>query len=74
VCHKAVANMNDKETISHLQEILKKYAFTDIEKEAIRSAIGILSWTKLVEGWVENRKKKRDKKLKDEDSESELCL
>lgn len=58
--------MNDNETIRHLEGILKTYPLTDVEKEAVRDAIGILSWTKLMEGWVESRKKKRDRRLQDD--------
>lgn len=55
--------MNDKEAAKVLQEIYKKYPLTDIEKEAVKTAIGILAWTKLLEGYQENRKKARDRKL-----------
>ena len=38
--------------------------YTDIvpEQEAIREAIGILSWSKLMEGWTERKKRARDKR------------
>lgn len=49
--------MNDKETIEVLKDLLVKYPFDEKEIEGIRSAIGLLSWTKLVEGWVERKKK-----------------
>jgi hypothetical protein len=60
--------MDDKEAIKILQEIFKKYPLTDIEKEAVREAIGILSWTKLLEGYQERRKQARDRKLNDQNS------
>ena len=58
--------MEDKEAAKILQEVYKKYPLTDSEKEAVKSAIGILAWTKLLEGYQENRKKARDRKLSDE--------
>ncbi len=59
--------MEDKETIEVLTRILQKHPFDEREQEALRNAIGILGWTKLVEGWKENKKKLRDKKLSDID-------
>lgn len=59
--------MDDKEAAKVLESILKKYDLSDEEKEALRQAIGVLGWTKLIEGYTENRKKARDKKLKDLD-------
>jgi hypothetical protein len=38
--------------------ILKKYLFTDEEKEAVQAAIGILSWTSLAKSMTKNRKNK----------------
>lgn len=57
--------MNDKQAIDVFTKMLKKYSFTDEENEAIREAIGIMSWTKLVEGMKENMKRARDKKLEE---------
>jgi len=54
--------MTDKEAIKLLTGMLTKYQLTDEEKEAIREAIGILSWSKLMEGWTERKKHARDKR------------
>ena len=54
--------MTDKEAIALLTGMLTKYPLTDEEKEAIREAIGILSWSKLMEGWTERKKRARDKR------------
>jgi hypothetical protein len=59
--------MEDKEAIAILTKMLGTYPFTPYEEEAVRSAIGVLGWTKLVEGWKENKKKLRDKDLSDHD-------
>lgn len=58
--------MEDKETIAVLTGMLGKYPFDAKEEEAIREAIGVLGWTKLVEGWKENKKRKRDRDLHDD--------
>lgn len=62
--------MEDKEAIKILTSFLKKYPLTKKEAEAVREAIGILSWTKLMEGYVNRRKKSRDKKLSEDDRTS----
>jgi len=54
--------MTDKEAIKLLTGMLTKYQLTEEEKEAIREAIGILSWSKLMEGWTERKKRARDKR------------
>ena len=59
--------MEDKEAIEILTAMLKKYPLSDEENEAVRHAIGILGWTKLVEGWKEQRKRARERKSKDLD-------
>ena len=53
--------MEDKEAAKVLEDMLAKYEMTEIEKAALRQAIGVLAWTKLIEGYTENRKKKRDR-------------
>ena len=63
--HSLLDSMNDKKAIEILTQMLAKYPLADEEKEAVRDAIGILSWTKLVEGWKESRKRARDKRLED---------
>lgn len=57
--------MDDKKAVQILIGMLKKYSFTDEEKEAVREALGILGWTKLLEGYTERRKRARDRKLQD---------
>jgi len=57
--------MEDSEAVKILIAMLKKYPFSDEEKEAMKTAVGLMGWTKLVEGYVENRKKARDRKLQD---------
>jgi hypothetical protein len=54
--------MDDKKAIELLTEILTKYQLTDEEKEAVREAVGILAWSKLMEGRKESMKRARDKK------------
>jgi len=53
--------MEDPEAAKILESILTTHELTPEEKEALRHAIGILAWTKLIAGYVENRKKKRDR-------------
>ena len=55
--------MNDKQAIEVLKKILEKYPLTEEEKEGVRSAIGILAWTKLIDGWKDQKKKARDRKM-----------
>ena len=52
--------MDDKAAIAIFTRMLQEPSRTDEEREALRHAIGILGWTKLIEGYTENRKKKRD--------------
>ena len=59
--------MDEKKVIEILTNLLKTHALSDDEKEALRTAIGTLAWTKLSEGYIENRKKARDRKLQDLD-------
>ncbi|MDO8576006.1 MAG: hypothetical protein Q7R90_01695 [bacterium] len=59
--------MDDKKAIELLTKMLTKHPLTDEEKEAVREAIGILAWTKLMEGRVKSMKKGRDKKMNSED-------
>ncbi|HUO50237.1 MAG TPA: hypothetical protein VMU25_01565 [Candidatus Paceibacterota bacterium] len=57
--------MEDSEAVKILIAMLEKYSFDEKEKEAIKGAIGLMGWTKLVEGFNERRKKARDKKVVD---------
>lgn len=54
--------MDDKKAASILMGLLEKYSLDEEEKEAIKSAIGILSWTSLAQSRMKNLKEKRDKK------------
>ena len=60
--------MEDKEIIKILTNLLQKYPLEDTEKEAVKGAIGILSWSKLFEGYVERKKKARDRRLENDES------
>jgi hypothetical protein len=51
--------MNDKQTLAVLVQILKNHPLSEEEITAIKSAIGLLSWTKLIEGKVQSIKKSR---------------
>ena len=58
--------MNDTQALKILQEILNKYALTNQEKTAIRSAIGMLGWTSLAERNIKAMGKRvREKYIKD---------
>ena len=50
--------MTDKEAIQVLTEMLTKYPLDEKEQEAIKSSIGILGWTKMLENKIEARKKR----------------
>lgn len=56
-------HMNDKEAATILIKLLAKYPLSEEEKEAITSAIGILSWTALSEGRIKSIKNKRERDL-----------
>lgn len=60
--------MEDKEAMTHLLHVLEKYPVTEEEKQAIQTAIGILSWTSLrkgaVKNFVENREVKRKRNIR----------
>jgi hypothetical protein len=55
--------MDHKEAMKILQELVKKGTLTETEREAVTTAIGILSWTSLSKGVAKARKEKRDKSL-----------
>lgn len=57
--------MEDSEAVQILIKILKKYPLEDDEQEALKLAVGLMGWTKLVEGFNDRRKASRDRKLKD---------
>ena len=49
--------------VSILQGLLKRHPLDDGEKEAVTTAIGILSWGGLAESKIKARKAKRDKSI-----------
>ena len=55
-------DMDDKQAIAVLTALLKKPFLTDEEKEAVLTAVGILSWSKLSESRIKALKANRDKK------------
>lgn len=55
--------MEDKEAIAILMQLAKKPGLSLEEKEALSSAIGILSWTTLAQSRIKNLKEKREKDL-----------
>ena len=57
--------MDDKKAIQLLTEMLTKHPLSSEEKEAVREAIGMLAWSKLIEGRVKSMKRSRDKRLSD---------
>ncbi len=52
-------DINDKKTITILTALLGKKVLTDEETKAVRDAIGILSWTSLIESRIKNKRAKR---------------
>ncbi len=61
------SEIDDKAAIEILTQMLGKYPLEVKEKEAIREAIGILSWSKLMEGYMDRKKRARDKRLSADD-------
>lgn len=57
--------MEDKEAIEILKQMLKKHPLNVKEQEAVRTAVGILGWSKLMEGYIDRKKRARDKCLRD---------
>jgi len=55
--------MDDKKSAKILIELLEKYKLTNKEKEAVKSAIGILSWTSLAKSRMNSLKSKQKNKL-----------
>lgn len=46
--------MEDKEAIEILTEMTKKYPLNPMEKEAVSTAVGVLSWTMLGKSRIRN--------------------
>ncbi len=55
--------MDDKKAATILISMLKKYSLNSEEKDAIKSAIGILSWTYLSKSIIKRRKDKLKKSV-----------
>ena len=53
--------MEHKEAIEILKSLLEKHQLNTEEKEAVMTAIGILSWTSLSKSHAKAQKAKRDK-------------
>ena len=56
--------MKDKETIRVLMRLLDRGVLNPDEADAVRSAIGVLSWTTLADSRIEMLKKKQQKERK----------
>jgi hypothetical protein len=57
-------DLDDKKTIAVLFALIKRGVLSREEEEAVRSAIGILSWTSLAESRLKSIKAKREKEGK----------
>lgn len=53
--------MDDKKAIAVLLGLVEKGVLNEEETEAVRSAIGVLSWTSLAESRLKNLKAKKEK-------------
>jgi hypothetical protein len=53
--------MGYKEAIEILKDLLKKHPLDEKEKEAVMTALGVLSWGGLYESKLKDRKARRDK-------------
>jgi hypothetical protein len=53
--------MEDQQVITILKNLVNKDMLTSEEKEAVMTAIGILSWTSQSKGRIKVQKAKRDK-------------
>ena len=57
--------MSDKESAEVLIKLSEKYPLNDEEKEALKNAIGVLSWTKFAETQMKKRGERRRGELDD---------
>jgi len=55
--------MEYKEAITILKTLLEKHPLDDKEKEAVMTALGVLSWGGLYESRLKDRKSRRDKSV-----------
>jgi hypothetical protein len=53
--------MEDQKAITILKKLVSKNILTSEEKEAVMTAVGILSWTSLSKSRIRAQKAKRDK-------------
>ena len=53
--------MDDKKAVNILISLLEKYPFSLKEKEALKEAIGILSWSSLAQSRITAKKTKQVK-------------
>ena len=60
--------MNDKETIAILQRLLERGVLTPEESEAVRSAVGVLSWTTLADSRIKGLKEKKERDRRETDA------
>lgn len=51
--------MEDKDALVHLIKLLENPSLTEEQKEAVKMAVGVLSWTKLRKGALERMREKR---------------
>lgn len=56
--------MEDKKAVAILMKLLDKKLLNAEEKAAIKSAIGLLSWTALSKSRIKSLKAKRDRSVK----------
>lgn len=56
--------MDDKKAIEILLRLLDKYPLDNEEKEAVHSAVGVLSWTSLSQSRIRAKKAKKEKSAK----------
>ena len=63
--------MEDKEAINILMRLLDKGSLTDEEKEAVRTAVGILSWSALGQAHIKSiaKSQKAKKEWRPRDNE-----
>lgn len=55
--------MDDKKAAAILLKLLNNGSLSVEEKEAVKKAVGVLSWTSLSEGRLRDLKNKQDKDL-----------
>lgn len=56
--------MESKQAVNILIKMLESHSFSAEEDEAVKTAIGILSWTMLSDSRMKDQKAKRNKRLK----------